>query len=454
MPEKYLYCIIQTDDDDFYVKCNETATYSEIYKNIPRTNELRCIHGSDVPEGRELTPGISRELFGHDVVAVANNTAAPPWNFEKFKQHVKAIFNPENLEDCDTTLYICVDKKLIHKRTTENCAVLATQHNLFGCGVCGDNITPWNRVIDSDVNFATRCAVRWLDRANANVWNIDKYYARLVSLFGDNLIVRDKTETTDPNFANQVHDRIRVMCSKHEGLIVADEDLVLLTQGTYCPWSRVNAEQIEHATQHVGKLFTETELNQMSEKIIKQISEGTQNKHHTKHPKPPMVLPRSDVPTYKELATWLAEGRGELLDLNNYNTVRHTLDYPLDKENECLHPLDVCYYRVRVKDDITWRKPNIKSMGIQRWDIAKFAVYIASKYEGYVKVSVGLLGPDLYLGNLRLANFATGAVTEIGKSLGELTALTTVPWDKLTDNDVMLLEKDMERIIEEGIPNE
>lgn len=47
-----------------------------------------------------------------------------------------------------------------------------------------------------------------------------------------------------------------------------------------------------------------------------------------------------------------------------------------------------------------------------------------------------------------------GAVAEIGKSLGELIALTTVPWDKLTDNDVMLLEKDMERIIEEGIPNE
>ena len=169
---------------------------------------------------------------------------------------------------------------------------------------------------------------------------------------------------------------------------------------------------------------------------------------------PSLILPRSDVPTYKELAMWLAEGRGELLDLNNFNTVKHTLDYPLDKENECLHPLDVCYYRVRVKDDITWRKPDIKSMGIQRWDIAKFSVYIASKYEDYVKLSVGLLGPDLYLGNLRLANFATGAVTEIGKSLGELTALTTVPWDKLTDKDVMLLEKDMERIIEEGIPNE
>lgn len=176
--------------------------------------------------------------------------------------------------------------------------------------------------------------------------------------------------------------------------------------------------------------------------------------HKDEIPSCPLVLPRSDVPTYKELAMWLAEGRGELLDLNNFNTVKHTLDYPLDKENECLHPLDVCYYRVRVKDDITWRKPNIKSMGIQRWDVAKFAVYIASKYEGYVKVSVGLLGPDLYLGNLRLANFATGAVTEIGKSLGELTALTTVPWDKLTDNDVVLLEKDMERIIEEGIPNE
>jgi len=89
-------------------------------------------------------------------------------------------------------------------------------------------------------------------------------------------------------------------------------------------------------------------------------------------------------------------------------------------------------------------------MGIQRWDIAKFVVYIASKYENVVKVSMGLLGPDLYLKNLQLANFATGAVTEIGESLGELTAFTTVKWDKLTDNDVMLLEKDIQRLIKEN----
>lgn len=211
-------------------------------------------------------------------------------------------------------------------------------------------------------------------------------------------------------------------------------------------WGRAPNELIDTATNYVQTLLVPSAETFNLENIM------TEPKDEI--PSYPLVLPRSDVPTYKELAMWLAEGRGELLDLNNYNTVRHTLDYPLDKENECLHPLDVCYYRVRVKDDITWRKPDIKSMGIQRWDIAKFAVYIASKYEDYVKVSVGLLGPDLYLGNLRLANFATGAVTEIGKSLGELTALTTVPWDKLTDNDVMLLEKDMERIIEEGIPNE
>lgn len=447
MPEKYLYCIIQTDDDDFYVKCNETATYSEIYKNIPRTNELRCIHGSDVPEGRELTPGISRELFGHDIVAVANNTAAPPWNYEKFKQHVKTIFNPENLEDCDTTLYICVDKKLIHKRTTENCAIIATQYSLFGCGVIGDNITPWNRVVDSDVNFATRCAVRWLDKANANVWNIDKYYARLVSLFGDNLIVRDKTESPDPNFANQVHDCIRVMCSKHEGLIVADEDLVLLTQGTYCPWCRVNAEQIEHATQHVGKLFTEKELNQMSEKIIQDISEGTQNKHHTKHPKPTMVLPRSNVPTYWEVAMWLADGKGELLDTNNFNTVLHTFDYNVDKENEPLPPLAIGQYKVRLRGDTEWHNADIRYMGIQRWDLLKFYKYIATKFPGDHFKCQAFLIPVIYLQDTCIAS-ELGCYPSIEKVDGKVKATEPiVNWDKVSDQDIMRMEKAIKIIL-------
>lgn len=49
------YLIIQTDEDDFYVECNDKATYGKIYASIPQTNSLRCIHGSDVPEGRELT---------------------------------------------------------------------------------------------------------------------------------------------------------------------------------------------------------------------------------------------------------------------------------------------------------------------------------------------------------------------------------------------------------------
>lgn len=34
-------------------------------------------------------------------------------------------------------------------------------------------------------------------------------------------------------------------------------------------------------------------------------------------------------------------------------------------------------------------------------------------------------------------------------TLTELKAFTTVPWDKLTDKDVMLLEKDIQKLINE-----
>ena len=33
----YKYCIIQTDEDDFYVECNDKATYGKIYLSIPQT---------------------------------------------------------------------------------------------------------------------------------------------------------------------------------------------------------------------------------------------------------------------------------------------------------------------------------------------------------------------------------------------------------------------------------
>ena len=209
----------------------------------------------------------------------------------------------------------------------------------------------------------------------------------------------------------------------------------------------MNAEQIEHATQHVGKLFTETELNQMSEKIIKQISEGTQNKHHTKHPKPPMVLPRSNVPTYWEVAMWLADGKGELLDTNNFNPVLHTFDYNVDKENEPLPPLAIGQYKVRLRGDTEWHDADIRYMGIQRWDLLKFYKYIATRFPGDHFKCQSFLIPVIYLQDTCIAS-ELGCYPSIEKVDGKVKATEPiVNWDKVSDQDIMNMEKAIKIIL-------
>lgn len=440
----YKYLIIQTDTEDYYVECPNKKFYERLCSCVPHTSEFRGWHDSNDTEGSiELGHQGAIEIFGRDIIAIAEGTEKAPWNPERFKEQLEKSIGEEYVYSETTNVVVTTNKSMQpFELTLENSIILGMSNLMFFANGYQHPI-PWLRATDNDVFNVIRSAKEWLEIHRS--WTIEGYYKHLLAIFQeDPRIIRDTTETTDPLYHKDIHDRIVLDVPDHP--IVADTNRVQTGINTFVSWGRATNELIDKATNYVQSLLVPSAKTFNFEKTMPEPKDDI--------PASPLVLPRSNVPTYKELAMWLAEGRGELLDLNNFNTVRHTLEYPLDKENECLHPLDVCYYRVRVKDDITWRKPDIKSMGIQRWDIAKFAVYIASKYEDSVKVSVGLLGPDLYFGNLQLANFATGAVTEIGKSLGELIALTTVPWDKLTDNDVMLLEKDMERIIEEGIPNE
>ena len=440
----YKYCIIQTDEDDFYVECNDKATYGKIYASIPQTNSLRCIHGSDVPEGIAFTPNISKEMFGHDVIAVANGLAEPPWNFNKFKDYVKTVIKAESIEELPTTLLvICIDKRSNEKPTSgQNCIILATEHNLCLRNEYEDKYICWERVIDRDAYYAVRCAMRWLDTATANTWNIDKYYARLVSILGDEYIVRDKTETTTPDYGNQVHDRILVMCESHKGLVAADENLVLLAKGTYCPWRGITSKQIDDAANHIKGLFTEKELERMSAKRTQDfIANSTEKMHHGPHPKAPFTLPQSDVPTHWEVAMWLADGKGELLDTNNFNIVMHSFDYSLDKENEPLHPLEIGQYKVRLRGDTEWHNANIDYMGIPRWNLLKFYRYLTAKFPaGTFKVQDFIIS-SIYFQDVRIASdFA--AYTSIEKQGDKIVQVEpAVPWDKLTDQDVMRLEQ-------------
>lgn len=433
------YLIIQTDWDDYYVECPNEKFYERLCSCVPHTSEFRGWHGSNDKEGRELGHKGSVEIFGRDIIAIAEGTEKAPWNPERFKEQLKKSIGDEYVYSGTANVVVTTNKSLQpFELTPENSIILGMTNLMFFANGYKHPI-PWLRATDNDVFKVIRSAKEWLETHRP--WNIEGYYKHLLVIFQeDPRIIRDTTETTDPLYKKDIHDRIVLDIPDHP--IVADTNRVQTGINTFVSWSGATNEMIDKATNYVQSLLVPS---------VETLNlENTMTEPKDEIPSCPLVLPRSDVPTYKELAMWLAEGKGELLDLNNFNTVQHTLDYPLDKENECLHPLDVCYYRVRVKDDITWRKPDIKSMGIQRWDILKFIVYIVSKYENVVEVSRGLLGPDLSLGNLRLADFATGAVTEIGESLGELKAVTTVPWDKLTDKDVMLLEQDIQRLIKEN----
>lgn len=99
-------------------------------------------------------------------------------------------------------------------------------------------------------------------------WNIDLYYQRLVSIFGDNRIVRDKTETTDENCQDLTHDRILLTGggSPIMALMLANETHVLIRQGTYQTWERLTDDNVNHAEEFIRKLIGRN--GQLSEKYV------------------------------------------------------------------------------------------------------------------------------------------------------------------------------------------
>lgn len=88
-------------------------------------------------------------------------------------------------------------------------------------------------------------------------WNIDLYYQRLKSIFGDNRIVRDKTETTDENCQDLTHDRILLTGggSPIMALLLANETHVLVGQGVYQTWERLTDDNVNHAEKFILNLI-------------------------------------------------------------------------------------------------------------------------------------------------------------------------------------------------------
>ena len=99
-------------------------------------------------------------------------------------------------------------------------------------------------------------------------WNIDLYYQRLVSIFGDIRIVRDKTETTDENCQDLTHDRILLTggASPIKALLLANETHVLVRQGTYQTWERLTDDNVNHAEEFIRNLIGKN--GQLSEKYV------------------------------------------------------------------------------------------------------------------------------------------------------------------------------------------
>lgn len=162
-----------------------------------------------------------------------------------------------------------------------------------------------------------------------------------------------------------------------------------------------------------------------------------------------LELPRTDIPTHKELAKWIAEGKGELLDINNFNRVLYSFDYVLGQDNKPLQPLELTYYRIRMYGDDSWQKPSVKYMQIQRWNFLEFYVYLARRFgEKTITLKPGFLMTDICAGGKSISS-QLGANTKIEGADGVVTSATEcVWWEKLTDEQVMTIEEKLASIFE------
>ena len=251
-PHKYL--VIQFDDDDFYVPCPNLEYWQRLYNSIPNTPDFRGMHGSDTPEGRELTSSLSNEIFGRDLYAIMDNKELPPWNYQKFCDHILTIFGDDHISVGDTVATLVVDKTVVG--TTKNTKVVATQYTLTNKFL---NPIPWVRVSDYDVKQMVTAIRKWIDNIPMELyttWDIDSYYDHLNRLFGEILIARDTTETTDPQFEKFTHDNI-VLMRENFPVIVANSTHVLISRGTWLPWNMANSEKIQKATEYVTSIVNE-----------------------------------------------------------------------------------------------------------------------------------------------------------------------------------------------------
>lgn len=143
----------------------------------------------------------------------------------------------------------------------------------------------------------------------------------------------------------------------------------------------------------------------------------------------------SNIPTHWELAMWVAQGKGEVLDMCNSNRRLHSFDYRPEAEDRPLAELELNQYKVRLYGDIFWHEADRRYMDIPCWSFVKFVKYIASKFpkdtfnlQGAIQNSVFFINGKALATMLGLAPCENGTLDDLSYQ---------VRWESVTDKDVI-----------------
>ena len=143
----------------------------------------------------------------------------------------------------------------------------------------------------------------------------------------------------------------------------------------------------------------------------------------------------SNIPTHWELAMWVAQGKGEVLDTNNFNCRIHSFDYRPEAEDSPLAELELNQYKVRLYGDSFWHEADRRYMDIPRWSFVKFVKYIGSKFpkdtfnlQGAIQNSVFFINGKGLATMLGVAPCGNGTLDDLSYK---------VRWESVTDKDVI-----------------
>ena len=143
----------------------------------------------------------------------------------------------------------------------------------------------------------------------------------------------------------------------------------------------------------------------------------------------------SNIPTHWELAMWVAQGKGEVLDTNNFNRVIHAFDYKSQDEDKPLAELELNQYKVRLYGDSFWHDVDRRYMDIPRWSFVKFVKYIGSKFpNGTFSLQGAIQNSVFFINGKGIATILGVAPCENG-TLDDLSY--QVRWESVTDKDVI-----------------